>query len=263
MKSYDETVRSVLEKIELKKEKAQKTKKILLRTLSPALALGMVLLISLANPRLWDRTTPPPSETIGDSVTPGEPDYISPDRLSEDSLPATDTKAPAFTVNTIASYSSASPLYLDPDDHYTESWDSRKIADYLGWAPETLGNDYLSEGPAFVCVTYSLDGTLVRDTMSFSYSLDGSRITLSASRISPPYDCIYVLESENKTTLRVEDKVSEVLFFADPHKEGEHEDYSLMIADFESGGVYYRLRAEDVTVDDFFNTVVSILNKAS
>lgn len=114
MKSYDETINTVFDRISEYKTAQKRKKKIIIRTVLPVCCVALATLIGIG---VWqsDMFKPKPSVSLEDSTVIGEKDYIGPDELDGDRY-STEQKAPSDEV--MDSTSSAS--------------DTNAVADILG-----------------------------------------------------------------------------------------------------------------------------------
>lgn len=291
MKNYDETINSVFERInEYEVEKKHK-RKIITRTVTSLCCFCLVALLGIG---VWqsDLFKPMPPTVLDGSSNIGE--------LDDSSLQATDngngdkqnqsqqnttvsngndgsqnttnpngneTSQPTNTdkvllyLNQIDGIANAAPLYLDPAKHYTEDWNNEKVTQYLGIDLSNLGSEFECIGEQNHTVTYRNDGTLVRDLIGFSYKYAGSEYTVAASKLSVPYDCIYSLEENKKTSVGTVKGSIEVLFAGTTGGENTTENQTLIVADFELNGVNYRVKAENTTLTNFYRLIDVIVNK--
>ncbi len=166
-----------------------------------------------------------------------------------------------FAINEIDSTMDAALKYLDPKLHYTEEWDRNKVIDYLGADiikavsnvkydandfPFDMGVAY--QGSGDVTVTYTNDGTLVRDYIGYEFTgNNGAKLTVFASKLGIPYDCLYSSSTDNKTVINIpetNEKVNLLVYAQD--KTSASLGYNFYVIDFEYDGVYYRIIGENI-----------------
>lgn len=160
-----------------------------------------------------------------------------------------------FSVNEINGTLNAAMKYLDPELHYEETRNLAQAAEYLGvdvvnavaTLPDGLGMNYAGSGE-FKWV-YENSGTLAEDRMCFMFNgSDEAKITVLASKLRPPYDCIYQSDTDAVTEIRIPEteEIISVLVYAE-NKSETVLDYDFYVLDFEYAGVYYRILAEKVS----------------
>lgn len=110
-------------------------------------------------------------------------------------------------------------------------------------------------------VIYENNGTLVEDRMCYEFTgNDEAKITVLASKLRTPYDCLYATDTENVTQLRIPetDETVSLLVYAQNKSESTME-YDFYVIDFEYGGNYYRILAENIssyTLDSLIREMV-------
>lgn len=174
---------------------------------------------------------------------------------NSDSPIATDSSSKhLFAINEITGTMSAALKYYDPALHYDEAWNKNKMAEYLGVdiisAINALPSGYEMEytGGEEVSVTYENDGTLVEDRACYEFTgNDHKKVTVLASKLRTPYDCLYQLDSEEETTFKLQNGDVVKVLVAAQHKSETTMEYAFYVADFEYNGVYYRIKAENIT----------------
>lgn len=163
-----------------------------------------------------------------------------------------------FYVNEIKNSVSGAPKYLDPTEHYDEIWDADKTAQYLGVYLNNIGQNGLKyQGDGKHTVTYSNNGKIARDIMSFEYSFKDTKVIVSTSKNSSPYDCLYSFDDEIITTYV--QGVAVVFAGTVGTKAEQPANQDLLIADFEDNGVNYRVKAENISHLDFYKVVLSVI----
>ena len=200
--------------------------------------------------------TPPSSE-----VNPGNPtDNPNVDNPSKPPIenPNDDNDIKLlFAGNKIISKISAAPKYRDPKEHYKEFWSEAQITEYLGANLAALPNmpadlTYAQRGD--FRILYHNSGEIVEDYQSFVYNGGNNRkVEVLVSKIATPYDCIYNLGTDDKTSVGG----SEVLFGVQPNSKDSSK-YDFLYADFTDGGLYYRVKADNLTPKEFYEIVKGI-----
>ena len=275
MKNYDEVTKNlVMRRDQYIAEKKLKSKRIL--RVSSLCCIGLVVLVGVGvwKRGLLDMTLP---SALEESVSKGNSDDV--DRNMEQNIEnkmeqtqqnqniqtqsAEDqdsqvhndsTSKQLFVINEITGTVNAALKYRDPDLHYKETWDLIMAAEYLGVdvveamrvLPDGLGMQYV--GNKEFSITYENNGTLVEDRMCYEFAgNDDAKITILASRLRTPYDCLYQADTENRTPLGLP-KTNETLWllvYAQDKSESAM-DYEFYVIDFQYGGIYYRILAENI-----------------
>lgn len=159
-----------------------------------------------------------------------------------------------FAINEISGTMSAAKKYYDPAQHYNETWDSVKMKEYLGVdiinainvLPSGLEMKYT--GGSEFAVTYENNGTLVEDRTCYEFAgKDHQKLTVLASKLRIPYDCLYQLDSEKETTFKLHNGDLIQALVAAQHKLETTMEYAFYVVDFEYNGVYYRIETENIT----------------
>lgn len=151
-----------------------------------------------------------------------------------------------FALNKIINTVGGAARYLDPALHYREQWDAATMAAHVGVDLRTVAK-VLPEPLTYssldtFTVTFKNDGTLVEDRCVVQFDgANGEAVTIMASRVGMPYDCMYMLETEETTPLRLRSsgEIIDVLVGA------AMIDRELYVADFAYDGVNYRIKAEN------------------
>ena len=260
MKNYDEVTSDLLKRRDRYVVEQKRKRKIFMGV---ATSLCCCCLVALLGFGMWHSGMfdSEPAITLGDSTIIGEKDYIH-DKVGEDSNPANDsqlgndsTTKHLFAINEITATISGALKYRDPELHYNEIWDMEKAVEYLGVdvpnavaaLPDGIGLKY--NGNEEFSVVFKNDGTLVEDRMCYEFvGNDGVKITVLASKLRTPYDCLYTTDTEDVTNIRIPetDEVISVLVYAQNKSESTM-DYDLYVADFEYNGIYYRICTENLT----------------
>ncbi len=278
MKNYDEVTNDLLKRRHRYVAEQKKKRK---RVMGVATSLCCFCLVALLGFGMWrgilfDSEQP---IVLDNSVNTGEPDYI--DEIIEQTLQDQGSQTPStnndsqvnsnptndsqlgndstskhlFAINEITATISGALKYRDPELHYNESWDLAKAVEYLGVnvpnavaaLPDDLGLEYSGSGE--FSIVFENNGTLVEDRMCYEFvGNDGVKITVLASKLRTPYDCLYSTDTDDMTNIRIPetDEVIPVLVYAQNKSESTM-DYELYVADFEYNGIYYRVLTEDLT----------------
>ena len=285
MKNYDEITNDLLERRDQYETEQRNKRKVMKRAIMPICCFCLVALLGIG---LWQGIffNSKPPITLDDSTIIGEKDYKddkdgsggendidgdwSPNgqetppsnstnsATSEGSDTTEDVNKQLFFVNEIKSTVSAALKYLDPAEHYEETWDADKTAHYLGKYLNNIRHNELGyQGNGDHKVTYKNNGELARDVMSFEYSFKDTTVIVSTSKMGYPYDCIYGFDDEKITTY-VES--IPVIFAGTVGTTAEHQvNKDFLVADFEHNGVNYRVKADNITHYDFYKVVQSII----
>ncbi len=207
-----------------------------------------------------------PIQTVLDATIPGIKDWYGPGEVEptvnqndnsdkNDSTPVDDDVADKhlFGINEITGTVNTAPLYRDPDLHYDEIWDLDKTVEYLGVdvvqavaaLPEDLGLQYV-ENNEFT-VTFENDGTLVVDRICYNFSgNDGANLTVLASKLGCPYDCIYSSDTDKITYIRVPEKDATVSLTVYAQNKSDTPEYNFYVIDYEYAGNNYRIISENI-----------------
>lgn len=269
MKSCDEMVNSLLERRDRYAAEQEQKRKALTRTVT---SMCCVCLVALLGFGVWQggMLNNQPPATLDDS----EPDELNNEQTQgsqsgQQTEPNTSASQPnndmttkhLFALNEITKTVNAAPLYRDPNLHYNEIWDFNKAADYLGVnIPEAVnavfdGNTLKYTDNNEFTVTYENTGAIVEDIMYYGFAgTDAAKIIILASKLRPPYDCIYFSDTENITEIRIPetDEIISLLVYSQL-------EYSFYVIDFEYNGNYYRITAENIrlnSLDDLVREIV-------
>lgn len=277
MKNYDELTNDLLERRNQYVTKQKKRKRVMKKVI---MAICCFCLVTLIGVGLWQGdffNTSPPTE-LGNSTHIDKNDIIDSNNSDGSNIDYTESSntqdsnssnsdantnavnRPVYYINEIKNTVSAAPKYLDPAEHYEETWDADKTALYLGVYLNNIRRNGLNyQGDGSHKVTYKNNGELARDIISFEYSFQDTKVIVSTSKLSYPYDCLYSLD-EKITTYLTEEAVP-VIFIGTKGTIGDNNEVlqELMVADFEYDGVKYRVKAENISPVDFYKIVVSVI----
>lgn len=275
MKNYNEMANDVFHRITEYKTVQKRKRKILTRIITP---LCVICLIALMGVGVWqnglfDRASPPPiapvvgNNGIGTKQTgnnqPDDPAASSPVNDSSITLntgtpanpgtvPNPDTPPREWTlnVNKISGSIRGAKKYYDPALYYTEIWDSDKMAAYLGVDLSVIGDGLTYSGNSNFTVTLANDGTVAYDTAGYCYN--ESDLLILVSKIGTPYDCMYQLDSNEKTAFKL-DNGSTVSVLIGGGSDG------LLFADFEHNDLNYRVTAKNISENKFGEIIKDVL----
>lgn len=260
MKSYDETVDSVFDRIDKYNSEKIRRNKIITKAVVPACCFCLIALGGIGAWKSGLFKSGTPGAVPGQPVTSYDNAAVSP---AESTSPNSVGSKQLCFANQINGVKSAAPLYLDPAKHYTENWSNAEVTAYMGADLFNLGAEYKYIGSSSHAVTFSSDGAIARDVINLKYHSKDADFTMSASKLGAPNDCIYALNSSEITSIGVGGKSVEVLFAATVGSDAaaQPKKQNLMVADFSCGGVYYRVTAENISISDFYNIVSAIVKK--
>lgn len=161
-----------------------------------------------------------------------------------------------FAINEITGRMRAAMKYYDPELHYAKMWDNARTKEYLGVdiidAISVMPSGYEMKytGGETFAVTYENAGTLVEDRVCYEFEgRDHKKVMVLASKLRTPYDCLYQLDSEKKTSFRLQSGDILQVLVAAQFKPDNANEYAFYVADFEYEGVYYRIEMENIESD--------------
>ncbi len=288
MKTSNEWIRDIHEKADKRFAEQKRKRKIIAEISSLTVCLALVLCSVFAMPGLIGNNglTVVESEGSGTNQTldnahnisadhpnhSDDPVISAPDFVDSSKNPSVDTPSnmpsgsqnddPAvkklFSANKIISRISGAPKYRDPGDHHKELWTQTQITEYFG-VDLTALSPYMSADLTYSQnydfeILFHNSGEIVEDHQTFVYSGRNNRkVEVLVSRIATPYDSIYELETSSKTPVGD----IEVLFGVKPNSK-DFSKYDFIYADFEAGGLYYRVEADNLTPNEFYEIVKGI-----
>ncbi|MBE6542596.1 MAG: hypothetical protein E7672_09175 [Ruminococcaceae bacterium] len=278
MKNYDELTNDLLERRDRYVADQKKKRK---KVMGVAASLCCFCLVALLGFGMWQggMFDAKPPITLDDSINIGDKDYINPDELdnSQTTTPGnnygqnnsqTDTTQNddpiriAWTINKVENQVSAAMRNFSTDKYYSEKKTLADITAYLGRDLSKL-EAVMPQGFEFfgryeTDFFYELDGDVAYDSCAFGYKKDEQQITIRVSKISLPYDCLYVLNNPTVSNINGVEVTIGGIYKAD--NSGEFE---LIFADFSHGGLQYRVTIDNVPSDDYkcLNNIVSELTK--
>ena len=180
------------------------------------------------------------TEFVADSSTdplPEETERTSSDSETTSAIVETeDTEGPVMSadikVNRILSeVRSAYPYYSEYAYSYVTK-DLAAVSEHFGKDLDGLASlqSYRTDAGYSTEFIYAKDGTLVFDVSHLVYEGGSNTITVSMSRVMRPYDCIYQYDEPQYSTVNG----VQVLM-------GENSDGTHAVADFEAGGISFRV----------------------
>lgn len=266
MKNYHDVTNDLLARRDQYVREQKQKKRRIVNTVTSLCCVCLVMLMGIGVWQ-WNQGAPiPPTDPNNSMFHTGMegPMFSEPDptTVMTDPKPTTNTGAAnndqtdkfLFAVNEINGTLNAAMKYLDPELHYEEIRSLDQVAEYLGinvlsavaTLPEGLGMEYTGSGE-FKWI-YENNGTLAEDRMCFEFNgNDEAKITVLASKLRSPYDCLYQSDTDAVTQIRIPetDEIIPVLVYGQ-NKSDSTLDYDFYVLDFEYGGVYYRILAENV-----------------
>ncbi len=288
MKSYDETVNSVFKRIDDYKIAQKRKRKIIIRTVTPICCVSLVVLLGIG---LWqsDIFNKPPA-TLNDSIIIGEQDYFD-DRggsklgignwYGEGQEEAPSGVAEATSSDEASSDNSSAKLlcYINQiesmetfdiggphpmSEHYAESWDNEKMTAYLGIDFSELDELYKLDSYNHGAWYKKADNTLVSDYANFAYSNEKNSFQISASKTEMPKECIISTKNDDvrETGIGTSNGSVKVKFYGTVGTDAKEkpEIQGRMIAEFEHKGVFFRVKANDISAFNFYKFVSLIVN---
>lgn len=252
MKTYDEMARAVLRRIDAYETAKARKKRTVTRA---ATGLGCVGLAAFLGVGAWHSGLFPQGGSAPVQEFPQTDTFVSslPDATVTTVVPTaptqdTDDKL-LFDVNEITQIVPGAKRKL-PEGAYEEAWDTARMSRHLGVDLQGLGESLYDELKVETIhshsVTLAEDGTMLYDLARIRFiGAQEQSITVKASKLSTPYDCMYQLESERETRIRLgnTDEYLSVLVAAQTDADGT---ITLCVADFEYAGVNFRIEMENV-----------------
>ncbi len=275
MKDYNEMANDVFHRIAEYKTIQKRKRKILIRTITP---LCVVCLMALMGVGVWqnglfEQISPPPiapvvdNDSIGTklpgnnqqddpaasppnndpSITPNTDTHTNPGTVPN---PDTPPREWTLNVNKISKSIRGAKKYYDPALYYNEIWGFDKMAAYLGVDLSVIGDGLTYSGNSNFTVTLANDGTVAYDTAGYCYNK--SDVLILVSKIGTPYDCMYQLDSNEKTAFKLDNgRTVSVLI-------GGGSD-GLLFADFEHNDLTYRVTAKNISENEFGEIIQNVL----
>lgn len=288
MKNYDELTNDLLERRDRYVAAQKKKRK---RVMGVATSLCCFCLVALIGFGMWQGGVFPatPPITSGEQTLSGNREQTNPidsstmnndnqnqesqgeqttNPVSNDNQINNDsTTKHLFAINEITGTLGAAPKYRDPELHYNEIWDLVRAIEYLGVdipnavtaLPDGLGLEYIQSNG--FTVVYENNGTLVEDRMCYEFvGEDGAKVMVHASKLRPPYDCLYSTDTDDATNFPIHetDEVIPVFIYAQNKSESTM-DYELYVADFEYKGIYYRIHVENISAYNLDSLIREIM----
>lgn len=290
MKTSNEWIRDIHEKADKRFAEQKRRRKMIVSISSSAACLALILCSVIAIPNLIDNNgltavipessgtsqtldntnnnsaigsvpsdnpvvTPPSSEVNPDN--PKNPNVDTPSKPPVKNPNGDNNIKLLFAGNKILSKISAAPKYRDPKEHHKEFWTEAQIIEYLGVnlaALSNMPNDLTYTQRGDFRILFHNNGEIVEDYQAFVYKGENNRkVEVLVSKIATPYDYIYNLGTDDKTSVGG----SEVLFGVQLNSKDSSK-YDFFYADFVDGGLYYRVKADNLTPIEFYEIVEGI-----
>ncbi len=273
MKSYDETISSVFEKIEARKINEKKKRDRILKVSIPAICLCLlliaaVLVLDYNKPQIGGGEVVGPNaggtytgaleqneSDLGDNMMDGDLNGYAWNKDSSvggegvvSQAPESQENSPirfAYHANKIIGTVSAAKLNFSEDKYYSSTKTYADLKEYFGKDFKDLdfsticGTKYnYAEREIPAKFFYKNDTTEIQyDTVGFyyegSYYDEKESVTILVSKIGTPYDCVYMLEKQTVTELY---GVEAIFAFEQDRTNG--------YVDFSKDGVNYRILAK-------------------
>lgn len=177
-----------------------------------------------------------------------------------------------FVLNEVTDVLSAAPKYRDPEQHYKETWDVDTMAEYLGIDLYSIleafsqkhGMMMFNIGKKQFGVTFENSGQIVEDTSTYQIinnpDKDHSGFFVTASKLRPPYDCMYQTETEIMTTVPIGDSGEALELMICVYRDAvSPENPPKYIADFHYNDVFYRIEAIDISIEQLAELIAQII----
>lgn len=159
-----------------------------------------------------------------------------------------------FTINEVKNTISGARKYYDPKLYDNITWTHEEMTEYYGIDLSDLpskvfiDDNYTTEPSAEYPVTIAKDGTVAEDAICFNYANEyDSKLKITASKITTPYDCIYELDTKEKVN------INDVSVLMGGVKNSDS--YDFLYADFSKNGINYRFEAEGMWDKEFFDII--------
>jgi hypothetical protein len=164
-------------------------------------------------------------------------------------------------------------FFFDPEKTYKENWTTERIIEYLGrdprpcHVPEDLaGNE---QNPQKI-IFYN-DGTVAYDNFHFGYNqiteadirFEARTLSLEVSKERlPKADCFYIADNEKVSNINGHEvSVGYCVMTYGPYDENKNPSgyYDVYFADFIHEGTGYRIRASNLSQEEFIDILLSIV----
>lgn len=152
--------------------------------------------------------------------------------------------------NKITAQANAAKLHFDPALYYEKKCSSEQMAEYFGRDFTRIdGLEYTGRYENFKII-FANNGKIAYDTSSFTYN--NRSVTVLVSKIGTPYDCNYMLESNNVSNFKTK---SGALVGVLAGTDGK----GFYLADFEYNGINYRITAENSDDSEFVKVIENVI----
>ena len=180
----------------------------------------------------------------------------------------THVDSPCIKMNEIKNTISGAPRYFDPALYHKENRTVSDMADYFGYdisklfvTDEEVASAMVYAGANEFTITVDKDGNFADDAVRYQFTdSNGKTINVFASKMRKPYDTVYELETNAKSSVITPSGKSAEALFAQKFMPGK----TLAVADFECGGVKFRVElintnTEPSDMNSYFETAVYTL----
>jgi len=172
-----------------------------------------------------------------------------------------------FVMNEITDIMEAAPKYRDPEQHYYETWDYDKMAEYLNIDLKKILEVFSQAYSLYYCgadeftVVFENSGQIVEDVSSYKVeNADGTEVSILASKLRTPYDCIYRTDTETVTSIPIPDsgETLDILICGYTNTQAE-KNTPMYVADFIFNGIYYRITAKKISTEQLAELIYIIV----
>ena len=284
MKTYNETINTVFERIEQYNSVQKRKRKIITRVAVPAFSMCLAVVVSIFafKDDIFKSKAPVTREEstgIGekDDVSSGEidgdwygegqespPENIS-GNSSTSSEQVSDSAKLLCVINQIESIQNSDIAPPHPvDEHYNKQWNNDEAIEYLNIDFSLVNEKYNLDASNCGAWYKKSDDKIVMDYNAFDYSNDKASFCLEASKTFVPGDCIVVsCEEVVSTIIGTKNGPVYVMFYGTTGtviSQNYSDKQATMIAEFEHKGVYFRVKSNDVSAFSFYQFVSAVAN---
>lgn len=148
-----------------------------------------------------------------------------------------------WVVNKVSNTLAAAKLNYNTPDYYSEKKDSAALIEYFGRDFSALGN-VMPDGFQYVggserTFFYKIDGTPAYDSCGFLYRKGEEEITIYASKLRLPYDCLYMMDNPMPSNINGVEIIIGGIYT-------DSDQLDLVFADFSHKGIQYRVTVDTV-----------------
>lgn len=299
MKSYNETINTVFDRIDEYKTAQKRKKQIITRITVSAFSVCLAVAIGVFAFK-GDIFKSEPPVTLDDSTVMGEKDYTEPSMQQNTDSNAEQTQSDEIdgdwhgdgqetppdnvsgnssttgeqvsdpaklvcVINQIESIKDSDTAPPHPiNEHYHKDWGNSEAIEYLGIDFSFVNEKYNLDSSNCGAWYKNGDNTVVMDYNVFAYSNDKVNFTIEASKISPPGSCIVVTTEEVVSTIIGTRNGPVYVKFYGTQGTVMSQNYSdnqtTIIAEFQHKGVYFYVKANDISAFNFYQIVSAIAN---